>query len=118
MARIAHYLNDDAQWIESAERGLKWAIDNGKNGSRQFSATVDLYALTKNERYARRAHELFPKSSDGLIEAIESVELYDQLFNEDHSELLKKELVKEADQLLEISNNPFGLIYFWNRRNT
>ncbi|HIO80876.1 TPA: hypothetical protein EYG59_20025 [Candidatus Poribacteria bacterium] len=118
MARIAHYLNDDAQWIESAERGLKWAIDNGKNGSRQFSATVDLYALTKNERYARRAHELFPKSSDGLIEAIESVELYDQLFNEDHSELLKKELVKEADQLLEISNNPFGLIYFWNGRNT
>lgn len=112
MARISRYLPDPDIWIETAERGLKWAVQKGKSSPRQFSAAVDLYVLTQKQTYADLAQQWLPQTPDGMVEAIESMEAYDRLFNSDHTELLQSALTDKADRLLAVADNPFGICTF------
>ena len=109
MAKIARYVDDPAPWLEAAERALQWALDNNKRGPQQFAAALDLYAATKDEKFAALAKRLFPGPDLAVIEAIE---LYDSVFGEDHRDALRDALVAKAEAMLEIADNPFGVYTF------
>jgi outer membrane protein assembly factor BamB len=106
MARVARIVKDPAPWIEAAKRGLVYAIKNDERGPQQFSAAVDLYAVTQEDEYAKLAKELFPGIN---LEVFEAITLYDTLFGEDHSAVLRDALVEKADDMIALSNNPFGV---------
>jgi len=111
LAKISRYVTDKGQWVEAADRGLRWAIKNKKCGVYQFSAAVDLYAATRDKRYADLARELFPKiTADEVV--IDAVRAYDALFGQDHTADLRKVLVARAEQMLSLADNPFGVLTF------
>ena len=106
MARIACCVADKTPWIEAAERALNRALANNQRGPLQFSAALDLYAATQNEKYAALAKELFPGPN---IDVIESVRRYDALFHEDHGAALREKLVAKVEEMLPLAQNPFGI---------
>ena len=112
MAKIARLLppgDDRAAYVEAAERGLAWALSRDMRGPLQFSAIADLFAATGDEKYSALARELLPAANPDVLE---SVLLYDDLFNENNSAAMKDALVKRADEILEIAQNPFGVYTF------
>ncbi|MDQ1257499.1 MAG: hypothetical protein QG656_2105, partial [Candidatus Hydrogenedentes bacterium] len=106
MARIARYAADKTPWVEAADRALGWAQKNGQRGPLQFAAVLDLYAATKNPKYAALAKEWFPGAN---VEVADSVRLYDSLFGEDHSAALRDALVARVESMLPLAENPFGV---------
>jgi hypothetical protein len=106
MARIARYVRDPAPWVEAAKRGMAYAIKNDKRGPLQFSAALDLYAVTREAKYGELAKDLFPGPN---LEVLEAITLYDTLFGEDHSGALRDALVAKADAMIALAGNPFGV---------
>jgi len=109
MAKIARYARDQAPWVEAADRGLQWALASGKRGPWVFGAALDLLVATQDEKYKALAKDLFPGFSP---ETVESIRLYDALFHEDHTEQLREMLVKQADEMVDLAANPFGVYTF------
>ena len=112
MAKIARLLpqgDDRAAYIEAVERGLAWALSRNMRGPLQFSAAVDLYAATRDKKYAALARELLPSAN---VDVLESVVLYDALFNENNSAAMKDALVKRANEIIALAQNPFGVYTF------
>jgi len=111
MAKIARYVNDKAVWVEAADRGLRWALANKKRGVHQFVTAVDLYAATRDAKYAKLAHELFPKiaASEDVVDAVRT---FDAAFGEDHTAELRRAIVARADEMLKLADNPFGVLTF------
>ncbi len=106
MARIARYVKNPAPWVEAAKRGMAYAIKNDQRGPQQFSAAVDLFAMTREAEYGDLAKDLFPGPN---LEVFEAIILYDTLFGEDHSAALRDALVAKADAMIALSSNPFGV---------
>jgi len=106
MAKIARHVDDQAPWIEAAERALEWALDHDQRGPHQFAAALDLYLATKDEKYAALTKELFPGPDLGVIEAVER---YDSVFGEDHRGELREAVVAKAEAMLALAENPFGV---------
>jgi outer membrane protein assembly factor BamB len=109
MAKIATYVSDKAPWVEAAQRALEWALKNNKRGPLPFAAAVNLYAATQDEKYAALAKDWFPGPD---LDVIEAVQTYDELFHEDHAAALKAALTAKAEELLALSQNPFGVYTF------
>ncbi|HUW62806.1 MAG TPA: glycoside hydrolase family 9 protein [Candidatus Bathyarchaeia archaeon] len=112
MAKIARLLapgDDRAAYVEAAERGLAWALSKNMRGPLQFSAAVDLFAATGDGKYSALARELLPSAN---VDVLESVLLYDALFNENNAAAMKDALVKRADEILALAQNPFGVYTF------
>ena len=118
MAAIAKYVPEKAAWIEAAQRALNRTLANNQRGPLSFAAALDLYAATHDEKYAMLAKELFPGPN---LDVIESVRSYDALFeargsnplsHEDHSAALKEQLIAKAEEMLALSQNPFGTYTF------
>ena len=111
MARIATFVEDKDPWIEAAERAVAWSIQGEKKGPHLFSACVDLYAATGQEKYARLARELLPRvAADETI--VDAIQRYDDVFGEDHSEQLRRVLKAKAEETLKLADNPFGVLTF------
>ena len=108
MAMISHHVTDKDIWVEAADRGLQWSLKNEKKGVYPFAAAVYLYAATRDAKYKSLADELFPAISPSA-EVVDAVRMYDALFGQDHSAELRKALVAQADGLLNVANNPFGV---------
>lgn len=106
LARIARYVKDNAPFVEAAVRGLQWALHNNKRGHLQLSAALDLYAVTGKQQYAALAREL---SANADVTDVETVQLYDRLFQEDHTDEMRTRLVTLAEEMLTLSDNPFGI---------
>ena len=105
MAKVARITKENSKYIDAAKRGLDWAVDQKLQGSLQLSAAVDLYAITREEKYSKLSKKLFDIC--GLDNAAITIE-YDKVFQTDHSQEIKEKLTKEADRMLEWSDNPFG----------
>jgi outer membrane protein assembly factor BamB len=109
MAKIARYSADKGPWLEAAQRALDRALANNQRGPLQFSAALDLYAATRDERYAALAKKLFPGAN---LDVIYAVRLYDAVFHEDHSAALRDQLAAKAEEMLALAQNPFGVYTF------
>ena len=115
MAKIARYLGEeDGLFTEAAERGLKWALAQGWKDIPQLNAAIDLYVATGKEEYAELAREILPSVGARDPEALRA---YDSVFGEDHSEDIRKALVAEAERVLELADNPFGVHTFGPKEN-
>lgn len=114
MARIATYVQDSPEWVAAAERSLRWSLDRGKRGLWQFSAALDLYAVTRDAQYAALARELFPDIT-ASAEIVDTVRRFDALFQEDHTEELRAALTIRAEEILALAENPFGVYAFGPR---
>jgi hypothetical protein len=111
LAKVARYTDDNAALIETAERGLQWALANGKRGPLQLSAALDLYAATGDEAHRTLAQELLAHLA---LDDVELVRAYDAAMATpgdapDHVSALREGLVKKADAMLTLADNPFGV---------
>lgn len=113
-----------AVWIETAQRSLQWALDNGRRGPFQLTTALDLYELTGEAQYADLAKALVSELGMGPLAGgdihgaavsmtyIEALRCFDRLFGEDHSAALRDALVARADGFLALADNPFGVCTF------
>ena len=108
MAKAAKFTKD-AKYIAAAARALQFGLDRNQRGPLQFSACIDLYLATGDEKYARLAREMAPAVGGGEVDALE---LYDRTFGEDHSAKIREALKGEAEALLANARNPFGVWTF------
>ncbi len=115
MAKVARITKDNSKYIAAAKRGLVWAVDQKLLGPLQLSAAVDLYAITGEEEYSKLSKRLFDVCGlDNTAIAIE----YDNVFQTDHSKEIKDLLTREADRMLEWSDNPFGFYTYGPKENS
>jgi len=115
MAKVARITKENSKYIDAAKRGLSWAVDQKLQGPLQLSAAVDLYAITGDEEYSNLSKKLFDVC--GLDNAATAIE-YDKVFQTDHSQQIKEKLTKEADRMLEWSDNPFGFYTYGPKENS
>jgi endoglucanase len=108
VAKAAKFTKD-AKYIEAAARALQYCLDRNQKGPLQFSAAIDLYLATNDEKYAQLAREMAPSIGGGEVDALE---LYDRVFKEDHSAKIREALKAEAESLLANARNPFGVWTF------
>ena len=111
MARIARYVDDNAPWIDAAERSLKWALENNRRGLLQFSTALDLFIATGKPEHAAQARDLFPEIT-ASVEVADTVRRYDEAFAEDHSAALAEAFVTKTEAMLPLADNPFGVYTF------
>jgi len=112
LAKIARLLPAGLEreaYAKAGERGLDWALENNKRGPLQFSAAVDLYAATRADRFAVLAKDLLPAANPDMLDTLE---LYDRLFNENRAAAVKEKILKRADDMLALAQNPFGVYTF------
>ncbi len=114
MAKMALWAPDKAPWVEPAARGLQWALEHGMRGPEQFSTTVDLFEATGDAKWAALAKELLPAPAANAV-VVDALENYDRLFGEDHRAALRDALTAKANELVGLSNNPFGVLTFGTR---
>ncbi|VAX16629.1 hypothetical protein MNBD_IGNAVI01-2028 [hydrothermal vent metagenome] len=115
MAKVARITKENSKYIEAAKRGLAWAVDQKLQGPLQLSAAIDLYAVTGEEEYSELSKKLFDVC--GLNDAAVAIE-YDKIFQTDHSQQIREKLTKEADRMLEWSDNPFGFYTYGPKENS
>ncbi|MDX9972584.1 MAG: glycoside hydrolase family 9 protein [FCB group bacterium] len=108
VAKAAKFTKE-AKYIEAAARALQYGLDRNQRGSLQFSASIDLYLATDDEKFAKLAKEMAPSIAGGEVDALE---LYDRTFGEDHGTIITAALKAEADALLANARNPFGVWTF------
>lgn len=108
VAKVAKLTGDPA-FVDAAARALQYGIERGQRGPRQFNAAIDLYLVTKDEKYADLAKSLAP-SIDGL--EVDALELFDKVFLDDHRALIRQALTEEAEKLLANAQNAFGVWTF------
>lgn len=111
LARIAASVANPVPWLEPAERSLRWSLEHNQRGIAQFSAAVDLYRATRDEKYAVLARELFPGIGTAP-EVVDAVQRFDETFHEDHAEELRAALTAQAEEIVALAENPFGVYTF------
>lgn len=111
LARIAALAPDPKPWIEPAERSLRWSLEHNQRGVSQFSAAIDLYRATHDEKYTALARELFP-GIGAAPEVVDAVKRFDETFQEDHAEALRAAVIAHAEEILPLAENPFGVYTF------
>lgn len=109
MAKIARYAADKDPWTAAAERAFAWCLDHNARGPLQFSAALDLYEITRDQKYATFAREFFPGVG---IETIHAVRRYDELLGENHRDEMRAILTARAEEILALAQNPFGVYTF------
>ena len=98
------------QYVEAAERGMRWCVRRRIANAAVFDAAVDLYAVTHKQQYAAQAKRLFPRFG---LDDPEAAEQYDAVFHANHRAQIRAALVKRADDILALSGgNPFGVFRF------
>ena len=105
-AKIARYLDDNAEFIEAATRGLRWAQENERKGPLQCSAALDLYLVTKDKQFATLAKALLPAPGPDTALVIEA---YDAIMGENHRDELRAALIAKANEMIALADNPFGV---------
>ncbi|HPO12089.1 MAG TPA: glycoside hydrolase family 9 protein [Candidatus Hydrogenedentes bacterium] len=111
LARIAALAPDSKPWIEPADRSLRWSLEHNQRGVPQFSAAIDLYCATHDEKYAVLARELFP-GIGAAPDVVDAVKRFDETFHEDHAEALRTAVIAHAEEILPLAENPFGVYTF------
>ena len=123
MTQIARFAKDKKPWIDAADRSLQYMASKDIKGVLPLCAALDLFEITKEQKYADSAKVLFagcwpPDFSkeepftQRFCCTVDAVEQYDRLFGEGHREALKKILVDRAEFMLTLANNPFGVYTF------
>jgi hypothetical protein len=111
LARMALLDPADAAWREGAQRALGWLLAHNARGPRECSAALDLFELTRDEKYATLAKEFLPApSSDPAV--VDVLRRHGALFGEDHSAALRAAAIARADEFIALSSNPFGIPSF------
>lgn len=120
LTRLARFTEDNADLLEAAARAFAWREAKGSRDLWQLLAALDLYALTRDQRYARTAREALeatgPNALAGMsphapefVYLCEGIERFDATFAEDHREVLREVLAAKAGELLANAWNPFGV---------
>ena len=123
MMQIARFAKEPKPWIEAADRSFQYMTAKGIKGVLPLCVALDLFEITKEPKYADAAKTLFAgcwppdlAKEEPFTQlsccTVDAVEQYDRLLGEDHREALKKRLVDQAEAMLALADNPFGVYTF------
>lgn len=105
LASAARCLNDPAL-IQAGGAALDAALAKGNRSPAIFSAAMDLYLATRDEKYGKLAQELFPGVN---LDYTESVFNHDDEFETFTTVETAIAFLAKADEIVRLAQNPFGV---------
>jgi len=106
LARTARLTEHNAAFVNAAKNALHWALENDLRGPLQFNTAMDLFMVTREQRYADLAQELFPGPHPDCVESLIDFENeFDAMTSFDTAVMFSQ----KAEALLGQADNPFGV---------
>lgn len=108
LARSARWMlaEERAGWAETAGRGLDYGMKQGYKGPWSFNVATDLYVMQNSDSYAALMKTLYPGPNPICAENVVD---YESLVDPNATWSLTVALYQQADKMVKLSNNPFGV---------